>query len=109
VIRRHPDIKVLRRASDVRALAGRQRDILEAVWPLLAPGGMLLYATCSVLREENDEVMAAFTANDAARELIPLDVEWGRAGRFGRQLLPGDGPGDGGDGFYYARLRKTPS
>jgi len=113
VIRRHPDIKVLRRASDIPALAGRQQDILEAVWPLLARGGMLLYATCSVLREENDEVMAAFSANGADRELIPLDVEWGRAGRFGRQLLPGDGPGDepgdGGDGFYYALLQKTPS
>ena len=62
-----------------------------------------------MLREENDEVMAAFTTNGADRELNPLDVDWGRVCRFGRQLLPGDGPGDGGDGFYYARLQKTPS
>ncbi|TDJ32821.1 MAG: 16S rRNA (cytosine(967)-C(5))-methyltransferase RsmB [Gammaproteobacteria bacterium] len=105
VIRRHPDIKVLRRACDIPALAARQQDILEAVWPLLAPGGMLVYGTCSVLREENDEVMAAFTAKGADRESMVIEAEWGRAGRFGRQLLPGDGEGDG---FYYARLRKTP-
>ena len=104
MIRRHPDIKVLRQLSDIPALAARQRDILDAVWPLLAPGGMLVYATCSVLREENDDVMAAFIDKGADRELIPLEAEWGRVIRFGRQLLSGEGDGDG---FYYARLRKT--
>jgi 16S rRNA (cytosine967-C5)-methyltransferase len=104
VIRRHPDIKVLRQLSDIPALAARQRDVLNAVWPLLAPGGMLVYATCSVLREENDDVMAAFIDKGADRELIPLEAEWGRVVGFGRQLLSGEGDGDG---FYYARLRKT--
>jgi 16S rRNA (cytosine967-C5)-methyltransferase len=106
VIRRHPDIKNLRQAADVPAMAARQLAILDAVWPLLAPGGMLVYATCSVLREENDDVMAAFAAKGADRKVIGLEVDWGRAGRFGRQVLPGEGDGDG---FYYARLQKTPS
>lgn len=106
VIRRHPDIKNLRQAADVPAMAARQQAILDAVWPLLAPGGMLVYATCSVLREENDDVMAAFAAKGADRKVIGLEVDWGRAGRFGRQVLPGEGDGDG---FYYARLQKTPS
>lgn len=114
VIRRHPDIKSLRRPADIAALADAQARLLEAVWPLLAPGGMLLYATCSVLRHENEVRVADFLQHRAdARERL-LDGEWGRAMRHGRQILPGDGSrcadqdGGGMDGFYYAALDKTP-
>lgn len=103
VIRRHPDIRLLRRASDVAALAARQRALLDALWPTLASGGRLVYATCSVLRAENDDVVDAFVAahDDARPEAI--DAAWGRATTLGRQVLPGQ---DGMDGFYYACLRK---
>ena len=105
VIRRHPDIRLLRRANDIAALAERQRGLLDALWPVLAAGGRLVYATCSVLRAENDEVVAAFLrAHDDAR-LEPIDAGWGRATDHGRQVLPGQ---DGMDGFYYACLRKEP-
>ena len=103
VIRRHPDIKVLRRASDVGALAARQQEILRALWPLLKPGGRLLYATCSVLKAENAEVLEAFTRDHEDALVSPLDVEWGRPSGAGRQILPGE---NGMDGFYYACLEK---
>jgi 16S rRNA (cytosine967-C5)-methyltransferase len=109
VIRRHPDIKVLRRASDIEALAKRQAAMLEALWPLLAPSGRLLYATCSVLTAENDAVVGDFLARHSdAREdrVLPnynirdLMVEK----TCGFQVLPGS---QGLDGFYYACLERT--
>lgn len=104
VIRRHPDIKVLRKPSDILDLQVLQGRILEAVWPLLAPGGRLLYATCSVLRRENECRIAEFlSAHREAREL-PIEADWGRAAAHGRKILTGD---FGMDGFYYARLEKT--
>lgn len=106
VIRRHPDIKVLRKPSDILELKALQGRILEAVWPLLAPGGRLLYATCSVLRRENESRIAEFLdAHSEAREL-PIEADWGRPARHGRQILTGD---SGMDGFYYARLEKPPT
>jgi 16S rRNA (cytosine967-C5)-methyltransferase len=107
VVRRHPDAKWLRRATDVGAFAGTQRAILEALWPLLARGGVLLYATCSVFREENEARIAEFTARhpDALREPItfPAGVR-----RSGGQLLPSpETAGHNQDGFFYARLRKA--
>ena len=103
VIRRHPDIKLLRRETDIAVLAGRQQAMLTALWPLLRPGGRLLYATCSVLRQENEQVVAAFlTAQPEAREQ-PITVGWGCAMAYGRQILPGEA---GMDGFYYAALIK---
>lgn len=104
VIRRHPDIKLLRRAADIDALAMRQAAILDAVWPLLVPGGMLLYCTCSVLLAENSAQVGGFLArrDDAAE--VPLDAGWGRACKYGRQVLPGE---DMMDGFYFACMRKT--
>lgn len=103
VIRRHPDIKLLRRPGDVAQTVAQQRDLLEALWPLLAKGGCLLYATCSVLKAENEEQMARFlSAHGDAREL-PLDISAGEARPHGRQLLPQHG---GHDGFYYALLEK---
>ncbi|MGB5064054.1 MAG: 16S rRNA (cytosine(967)-C(5))-methyltransferase RsmB [Candidatus Competibacter sp.] len=103
VIRRHPDIKLLRRESDIAALAGRQQALLAGLWPLLRPGGRLLYVTCSVLRAENEQVVAAFLAThpDACEQ--PIMADWGRSLLYGRQILPGEG---GMDGFYYAALRK---
>ena len=106
VIRRHPDIKRLRRAEDIAQLAAQQDRLLKALWPLLAPGGRLLYMTCSLLREENDARVAAFLAAMPAgsvNEISLAGATWGRACVHGRQILPGD---DGMDGFYYALLEK---
>ncbi|MEJ2577359.1 MAG: 16S rRNA (cytosine(967)-C(5))-methyltransferase RsmB [Gammaproteobacteria bacterium] len=104
VIRRHPEIKWLRSLAQVDEAVAQQRRLLEALWPLLAPGGMLLYATCSVLRAENERLVGAFLRSrvDAGREAI--DGEWGRESGGGRQILPGE---QEMDGFFYARLRKT--
>jgi 16S rRNA (cytosine967-C5)-methyltransferase len=103
VIRRHPDIKILRRATDITALVELQAQILNAVWLLLKPGGMLLYATCSVLPRENSEQLAAFTDKCLDATPISIDTDWGRTSGAGRQILPGE---NGMDGFYYACLKK---
>ena len=103
VIRRHPDIKARRSPDQVAALAAGQGRLLASLWPLLAPGGVLLYATCSVLPEENEELLARFLAAHTGAEPVPLDVPWGRARAIGRQVLPGD---DGMDGFFYALIRR---
>lgn len=110
VIRRHPDIKSLRRASDVDALARVQASLLDALWPLLAPGGMLLYVTCSVLRRENEAQIAAFMQrHHDVREQTWL-ADWGTPVQYGRQILPGTASaqlsGVGMDGFFYAGLVK---
>lgn len=103
VIRRHPDIKVLRREADVAGLVAQQARLLHALWPLLQEGGTLVYATCSVLREENELQMQNFlNAHVHARE-ISVDAAWGHACAVGRQILPGEADMDG---FYYAILRK---
>ena len=105
VIRRHPDIKVLRRDSDIAALQQEQARLLRALWQTLKPGGYLLYATCSILPEENSQQIAAFVAEYPDAQVLPLGDSWGHAMAFGRQILPGDA---GMDGFYYALLRKQP-
>jgi 16S rRNA (cytosine967-C5)-methyltransferase len=105
VIRRHPDIKLLRRAEDIAALAEVQQRILEALWALLEPGGhVLLYATCSVLREENEQQIARFLAAHPDARERSVEAPWGRACRHGRQILPGEA---GMDGFYFALLEKA--
>lgn len=104
VVRRHPDIKLLRRAEDVPAMASRQAALLEALWPLLAPGGRLVYATCSVLRAENTGRIAEFLARFPEARAVDLgEPGWGRRAGPGRQLLPGEA---GTDGFYYACLSR---
>lgn len=103
VIRRHPDIKLLRRDSDIDQLAQLQSEILKALWPLLKPGGMLLYVTCSVLPRENVEQLQRFCAEQGDAKVSPIDGKWGIKQEIGRQILPGQ---DGMDGFYYARLTK---
>ena len=104
VIRRHPDIKWLRRDTDIAALCHMQRVMLDALWPLLAPGGRMLYATCSVLPQENDHQIRAFLERQTDAVERPIDAAWGLARDPGRQLLPESGAGDG---FYYALLEKT--
>ncbi|MDI1292627.1 MAG: 16S rRNA (cytosine(967)-C(5))-methyltransferase RsmB [Methylobacter sp.] len=103
VIRRHPDIKLLRRAEDIGQLQAMQKTILQAVWPLLAPGGLLVYATCSILKQENEQQVQAFLAehNDAAE--LPIEAGWGISGICGRQIITGE---SAMDGFYYARISK---
>jgi len=104
VIRRHPEIKLLRQADDIERLAQQQTRILQQLWPLLQSGGMLLYVTCSIFRRENDDVIAAFLEEQAdSATLQTLKLPWGRATAFGWQILPGDNESDG---FYYACLRK---
>ena len=103
IIRRQPDIKLHRRAADIAPLAEMQERMLAALWPLLAPGGRLVYATCSVLRAENEAVLAGFRAACADASIVPVPSAFGRAAGTGRQHLPGAG---GMDGFYYAVLEK---
>jgi 16S rRNA (cytosine967-C5)-methyltransferase len=104
VLRRHPDIKHLRRSEDIPALAARQLAILLSLWPLLAEGGRLLYVTCSLLPAENQDVVAGLLAQypDAREVAITLPV--GRRRALGWQILPGEGDMDG---FYYACLEKS--
>ncbi len=104
VIRRHPDIKYLRRAEDLDALVCRQQQILQALWPLLASGGMLLYTTCSVLAEENTLQIENFLNNYSDAQLEPLELNWGIPTTAGQQILPGE---ENMDGFFYACLRKA--
>ncbi len=104
IIRRQPDIKLHRRATDVAALVATQRRLLKALWPLLAVGGRLVYATCSLLRAENEAVIAAFLKTHDDAGALALPESFGHAAGAGRQNLPGEG---GMDGFYYALLEKT--
>lgn len=103
VIRRHPDIKVLRRPEDLDAMADRQKAMIRALWPLLVRGGCLLYATCSVLSHENESIVRSFLMECPDAEAVRLDAAWGRPAGRGRQILPGE---DAMDGFFYAVLAK---
>ena len=103
VIRRHPDIKLSRQASDIALYANRQLKLLKALWPLLSPGGQLLYSTCSILREENENVVQSFVSQQRDAKILPMSLPMGRAVSIGHQILPSE---SGADGFYYALLRK---
>lgn len=104
IIRRHPDIKVLRTPEELDKLGELQQQLLKNLWPLLKPGGVLLYATCSIMPKENTRIIEAFLARNKDASCDQLDVHWGFAQTCGRQLLP---QMDDHDGFYYARLRKA--
>jgi 16S rRNA (cytosine967-C5)-methyltransferase len=109
IVRRHPDIRWLRRADDIPALAALQARLLDALWPLLAPGGRLLYATCSLFRAEGEQQIDAFLQRQGAASASLHPASPGH--------LPGvpDNRGEAGgnsaphDGFYYALMQKSPS
>ncbi|MFT6052016.1 MAG: 16S rRNA (cytosine967-C5)-methyltransferase [Halioglobus sp.] len=104
VIRRHPDVKLLRREADIPQLVAQQLSILQGLWPLLKPGGRLIYATCSILIEENSRVVDKFLALQDDAAASSLTQQWGEPSGCGRQLLPSlDGP----DGLFYAQLAKA--
>ncbi|MDD5383709.1 MAG: 16S rRNA (cytosine(967)-C(5))-methyltransferase RsmB [Gallionella sp.] len=98
VVRRHPDIKWLRRRTDIAGFAAQQLNILRAMWLLLAPEGKLLYATCSVFQQENEQVIAAFLAQQPDARHFPIALPESGNG----QILPNDQH----DGFFYALLQK---
>ena len=103
IIRRQPDIKILRSPDSLAKLVDIQQQLLIALWPLLKPGGELLYATCSILPDENTQVVETFLCEQSDARHIAITENWGIAQQFGRQLLP---QAQSHDGFYYARLRK---
>lgn len=103
VIRRHPDIKLTRQPDDIAALAVLQGELLDALWPTLEVGGILLYATCSTLPTENTEVIQAFLARTSGARELDIATTAGIKQPHGRQLLAQEG---GHDGFYYAKLIK---
>lgn len=103
VIRRHPDIKLLRKETDIAPLANVQLSILQALWPRLKPGGRLLYATCSVFPQENTRIIERFIKMQDNAVDITIETSWGIPCLYGRQLLPKIG---GHDGFYYACIQK---
>jgi 16S rRNA (cytosine967-C5)-methyltransferase len=110
VIRRHPDIKLLRRTDDIQTLAAAQLEILRSTFQMLAPGGRLLYSTCSLLPDENQKVVEAFLETEpAAREAAMPRGDALAPGALARgtgvQLIPGAEAGT--DGFYYACVEKT--
>jgi len=102
VIRRHPDIKLLRKPKDITALVALQKDILANLWPMLKPGGILLYATCSILKSENEEQMSCFLESYENAQELKIDLDWGINTKVGKQQLPSHNF----DGFYYAKLQK---
>lgn len=104
IVRRHPDIKLLRRPEDLLKLAALQKTLLQALWPLLKPNGLLLYATCSIFVDENDAVINAFLREHKNVEMKKLDNRFGSTTKHGIQFLPGK---DHMDGFYYALLQKV--
>jgi len=105
VIRRHPEIKWLRSPEQVAEAVKQQAHLLKQLWPLLKGGGILLYATCSVLRVENSKQIQQFLEQNPDAEQMEIDAQWGRKLDAGRQTLPGE---QEMDGFFYARLRKKP-
>ncbi len=111
VIRRHPDIKLLRKPEDIEALAQLQLKILKAIWPLLKPYGTLLYATCSILPQENHLQIKHFLSETSDARLLPIEDQWGHNTGFGKQLFPsnGDSMMNSGDGFFYSLMVKTDS
>ncbi|MEX1668025.1 16S rRNA (cytosine(967)-C(5))-methyltransferase RsmB [Zhongshania guokunii] len=103
VIRRNPDIKLNRVVSDIAPLCRLQASLLDQLWQCLAPGGVFVYATCSLLPVENEAQISAFLSRQAEAELLPIAADWGVDRDGSRQLFPQE---QGHDGFFYAVLRK---
>lgn len=106
VIRRHPDIKLLRTPEDVEDFSRRQVQLLLALWSTLAPSGTLLYATCSIFAQENQRVAQAFLYQRPDARVLPVDIEGAQQTGVGLQLLP---VANRHDGFYYLLFQKTPA
>lgn len=106
VIRRHPDIKILRRPKDIQSFCEQQSRLLNQLWSTLAENGLLLYVTCSIMPEENELQISKFISHHDNVEIQPLDVNWGVPLKQGRQILPTQ---NGADGFYFALLKKCSS
>ena len=104
VIRRHPEIKWLRSKDQVISVVQLQAELLAALWPLLEPGGILVYATCSVLKRENTQQVQKFLEQNSDASEEKPELEWGVATSHGRQIMPGEAQMDG---FFYAVLRKS--
>lgn len=104
VIRRHPDIRLLRQPNDILQTVELQKAILNNMWSQLKVGGHLLYITCSILKVENVEQIENFLSQNSNAEEVKLDVSWGIDEKYGRQLLPKNNKGDG---FYYCLLEKV--
>jgi len=103
VIRRHPDIKLLRTAEEVSHICHLQMKLLNTLWQTLKPNGLLLYVTCSILKQENSDVIKDFIAINDDCLLKPIEATWGIDTGYGRQILTGQ---DNMDGFFYACLEK---
>ncbi len=103
IVRRQPDVLLHRRPEDLAALIALQARLLDALWKTVRPGGVLLYATCSILKDENENQLASFLARTADARAEALDASYGHAAGKGRQRLPGEG---GRDGFFYARITR---
>ena len=103
VIRRHPDIKYLRKSEQLSHFASSQNKMLNALWPLLKPGGRLVYCVCSIFYEETDEQIAAFSSQYKDARIVPIYADWGVMSEFGRHTIPGH---DESDGFYYSVIAK---
>ena len=101
VIRRHPDIKLIRKPRDLSHIVEVQASILKNLWLMLKPGGILVYATCSILKDENENQISKFINLNMDSSIEEIRVPWGK-GPIGKQQLPNDIF----DGFYYAQLRK---
>jgi 16S rRNA (cytosine967-C5)-methyltransferase len=109
IIRRHPDIRLRKSPSDIDKLPALQRKLLDSAWAMLKPGGRLVYATCTLTRSENRDLIAAFLRSTPDAVTVPAEnwqgwPNFGEADDYGRQILPGEA---GADGFYYAALDKS--
>lgn len=104
VIRRHPDIKLLRTEDEIKAITDLQRELLNTMWSILAPGGVMVYATCSIMPEENEQQIAAFINQNSDCEFNACDKPWGHSTGHGWQILPGEYDMDG---FFYSVFRKS--
>lgn len=103
IIRRQPDIKLLRQPADISRLTKLQSDLLDSLWLCLKPGGVMVYSTCSVLPAENSQQISQFLVRTPGAASIPIVATWGINVEQGRQLLPEN---SGTDGFYFACLQK---
>jgi 16S rRNA (cytosine967-C5)-methyltransferase len=103
VIRRHPDIRLLRQSTDIAQTVALQQQILRQMWQQLKVGGTLLYITCSILKVENEQQMVEFFADHPDAKEIKISADWGIEQIHGRQLLPSN---QSGDGFYYCHIQK---